>query len=468
MGDYYDHTPEPVRCLVLSPYQNTGNKKQGLNGTLSTCGIDTDSEGSACFQHARSPEENLEEAVNLTRAIDLMVVNAYSVPVKTLNSNTLFGTGTVDRYGQIIEEEEIELAVVDFPLSPGQQRNLEKKWKCKVIDRTGLILEIFADRARTAEGKLQVELARLDYQKSRLVRAWTHLERQRSTGKTGGPGEKQIEIDKRLIAERITRLKKDLEKVEKTRSLQRKKRDDVPYPVVALVGYTNAGKSTLFNRLSGANVMVKDMLFATLDPTMREVLLPSGKKIILSDTVGFISNLPTQLVAAFKATLEEVVEADIILHVRDISSSATHSERKDVLSILEDMNVSEENESVIIEVLNKSDLLDSEEKEILQNQINTMDKTILCSALSGEGTEDLLNYIDRIIHAEDQTVQLVMPVIKGKAISWIHDNANVLSSETMNGGDSSLHMTIKARISQHKLGQFNTYFGDSDIKVIYE
>ena len=318
--------------------------------------------------HERSREARLEEAVGLARAIALDVVDAGVISIKVPKPATLFGSGKVEEITGIIKSSDIGLAIIDHSISPKQQQNLEKAWNCKVLDRTGLILEIFGERAQTKEGTLQVELAHLNYQKGRLVRSWTHLERQRGgLGFVGGPGETQIEADRRLIQERINRLERDLAKVRRTRNLHRSKRKKVPHPVVALVGYTNAGKSTLFNKVTGANVMAKDLLFATLDPTLRQLNLPEGTRVILSDTVGFVSNLPTHLVAAFRATLEEVTEAELILHVRDIAHEDTDAQANDVYSVLNQLGIGEEGHSKVIEVWNKIDLLDGEALEAIRN-----------------------------------------------------------------------------------------------------
>src|SRR5262247_3336316 len=319
--------------------------------------------------NGRTPEARLAEAVGLALAINLTVVHAEVVRLSRYTPATLIGSGAIETFKALVEAEEIELAFIDAPLSPVQQRNLERAWKCKVIDRTGLILEIFGERARTREGQLQVELAALTYQRSRLVRSWTHLERQRGGfGFVGGPGESQLEIDRRLIGDRIVRIRHDLEDVKRTRGLHRRARKRVPYPVVALVGYTNAGKSTLFNRLTRAAVVAKDVLFATLDPTMRLVRLPSGRDIILSDTVGFISDLPTDLVAAFRATLEEVEEADLVLHVRDVSHPESAAQEQDVHRVLEELDLGDDLEETMIEVLNKIDLLEPAERDAVLQQ----------------------------------------------------------------------------------------------------
>ena len=311
----------------------------------------------------RRPELSLDEARSLTEALPgLEVVDAFVVPVPNPKAGTLFGQGKVEELAARCKADEIDLVIVDGPVTPVQQRNLERAWHVKLLDRTGLILEIFGDRAQTREGVLQVDLAHLTYQRSRLVRSWTHLERQRGAlGFVGGPGETQIEADRRMIGEQITRIKRQLAKVVKTRQLHRAGRKKVPFPIVALVGYTNAGKSSIFNRMTGAQVLAKDMLFATLDPTMRGIDLPSGQRIILSDTVGFISDLPTQLVAAFRATLEEVLDADLILHVRDISHPETEAQAADVMAVLEELGVDEARRDAMIEVANKIDLLDAED-----------------------------------------------------------------------------------------------------------
>jgi GTPase len=362
---------------------------------------------------------------------------------------TLFASGNVENLRQIIADNAIGLIVVDGALSPVQQRNLERRWQAKVIDRTGLILEIFGARARTHEGRLQVELAALSYQRSRLVRSWTHLERQRGGfGFLGGPGESQLEIDRRLIGERIARLRRELDDVKRTRSLHREARRRVPYPVVALVGYTNAGKSTLFNRLTRAAVGAEDMLFATLDPTMRRLDLPSGRKAILSDTVGFISDLPTHLVAAFRATLEEVTEADIVVHVRDAHHPDSTAQRADVLAVLADLGLGELVEEGIIEVLNKIDLLDPAARASLVNQARRNSESVALSAATGEGCEGLLQLIDGRLESGARAVRLEVPLSDGKTLAWIYAHGEVLGRR-----DDADAAHLSVRLSDADLGR---------------
>jgi GTP-binding protein HflX len=377
---------------------------------------------------ARDPGARLDEAIGLALAIDLEIDHAEVVAVAKPRPATLFGKGVVARFAEFVKAHEIDIAIVDSALAPIQQRNLERAWHCKVIDRTGLILEIFGARARTKEGQLQVELAALSYQRSRLVRSWTHLERQRGGfGFLGGPGERQLEMDRRIITDRITRLKSELDQVKKTRALHRAARNRVPYPVVALVGYTNAGKSTLFNRLTRAEAFVGDMLFATLDPTMRRVALPSGLEVILSDTVGFISDLPHDLVAAFRATLEEVTGADLILHVRDIAHPDSEAQREDVEAILDELGLGERLEEHVIEVLNKVDLLDAESREVLGHRLARANGRVLASALTGEGVAVLLAAIDRHLAKSARTVTLAVALDDGAAIAWLYDHGQVLA-----------------------------------------
>ena len=388
---------------------------------------------------ARDSEARLEEATGLARAIDLTIVDALIAPVAQIRPATDLGKGKVEEVLGLIKGNDIELVVMDCALSPIQQRNLEKAWGAKVLDRTGLILEIFGRRAKTKEGALQVELAHLNYQRSRLVRSWTHLERQRGGfGFMGGPGETQIEADRRLIQERITRLENELKKVQATRRLHRAGRQRVPYRVVALVGYTNAGKSTLFNRLTRADVQAADMLFATLDPTLRALTLPHGGKAMLSDTVGFISNLPTQLVAAFRATLEEVLEADIILHVRDISHEDAEAQERDVDAVLRQLGIDPEAGSGqrLIEVWNKIDRFDSEERENLRNIAARRPPERPCylvSAHTGEGIDVLLAAIEDRLAAKRTTLDLSIDAADGAGISWLHRNAEVLTKQLHDG-----------------------------------
>jgi GTP-binding protein HflX len=366
----------------------------------------------------------LDEAVGLAQAIDLDVIHAEIVRTPKVRPSTFLGKGVVERFGDLVKVQEIGLVVVDAALAPIQQRNLERAWNAKVIDRTGLILEIFGARARTHEGRLQVELAALSYQRSRLVRSWTHLERQRGGfGFLGGPGESQLEIDRRLIGQRIARLRRDLDEVKRTRALHRVARRREPYPVVALVGYTNAGKSTLFNRLANATVMARDMLFATLDPTMRSLALPSGRNIVLSDTVGFISDLPTQLVAAFQATLEEVAEADLIVHVRDIASPDSQGQKCDVEDVLAGLGLEQARP---IEALNKIDLLDGNNRMTIENQVAREPDMVALSALDGSGCDRLLAAIDRRLSENRHIVDLDVDLADGAAIAWLYRHGEIL------------------------------------------
>lgn len=377
-----------------------------------------------------TPETRLEEAVGLARAINLDVAYREIVRLREIKPSAYFSRGFVDRVKPLFETEEIELMIVDASLTPIQQRNLEKALKIKVIDRTALILEIFGERAKTKEGRLQVELAHLTYQRSRLVRSWTHLERQRGgAGFLGGPGETQIELDRRIIDDKIVRIRKELEKVKKTRELQRSARKRIPYPVVALVGYTNAGKFTLFNYLSSAGVFAENLLFATLDPTMRRIRLPGGREVILSDTVGFISDLPHELIMSFRATLEEVLEADVIVHVRDIANENSLAQKKDVLNVLKSLGLKNiENESGYIEVLNKIDLLDEAGRRYLEENAARNANVVPLSAVSGEGTERFLRLVEDKLSANFRMVEVTTDAADGKLISWIYKNTDVISA----------------------------------------
>jgi len=405
-------------------------------------------------------EARLEEARGLALAIGLVIAESYALPIREPKPATLFGSGQVERIATDCEMHEAELVVVDGQLSAIQQRNLEDKIGRKVIDRTGLILEIFGERAATAEGRLQVELAHLDYQQGRLVRSWTHLERQRGGfGFLGGPGETQIEADRRMIRQRMGRLRKELEQVRKTRGLHRERRERAPWPVVALVGYTNAGKSTLFNRLTGADVMAEDLLFATLDPTMRAIALPGVDKAILSDTVGFISDLPTQLVAAFRATLEEVTAADVIVHVRDIANPDTEEQRERVIDVLRGMDlVDEEGEPTgapIVEAWNKVDLLDEEAQAALRNRIAARDEPIvLLSAQTGEGIETLLDTVDALLTADARVHEITLAAGEGQKLAWLHAHGEVLSQEEVAGEQPGYRLSV--RLTEREFGRFST------------
>jgi GTP-binding protein HflX len=412
-----------VRTVVLVPVRPGHRSAAGNGGGLAPV--------------IHSPQDRLAESAGLARAIQLDVVAEEIVPLPQPRPATLFGSGKVGELATLIGESDVTLAIVDHALSPVQQRNLEKAWSCKVLDRTGLILEIFGQRAATREGRLQVELAHLTYQKSRLVRTWTHLERQRGGfGFLGGPGEAQIETDRRLIDERIAAIRKELVVVVKTRGLHRAGRSRVPLPIVAIVGYTNAGKSTLFNRLTGAAVSAKDQVFETLDPTMRELRLSGGRRAILSDTVGFISDLPHALVAAFRATLEEVVGADLILHVRDISHPETEAQRHDVEAVLGELGIETEAAGgPVLEVWNKADRLSAPERADAERAIvRHGHRAVLVSAHTGEGVEALLAAIDRRLGAHDEILSVQIPVGHGRLLSWLHAHAEVLAEETEESG----------------------------------
>jgi len=404
--------------------------------------------------------ERLEEAKGLALAIGVVIAHSQILPIRQMQPNTLFGSGQVENIETACEQYEAELVIVDGALTPIQQRNLEEKFKRKVIDRTGLILEIFGERAATAEGRLQVELAHLDYQQSRLVRSWTHLERQRGGfGFLGGPGETQIEADRRMIRQRMGRLRRELEQVRKTRALHRERRDRAPWPVVALVGYTNAGKSTLFNSLTGSDVMAQDLLFATLDPTMRAISLPGVEKAILSDTVGFISDLPTQLVAAFRATLEEVTAADVICHVRDMANPSHAAQKKQVIEVLADLGVMDRETGVseipIIEVWNKADLLEDVRKAELAEAARGQG-AVLLSAVTGEGIEDFTEIVAAKLTEKAREVTVTVPLSDGRRIAWLHAHGDVLNEEDAGAGDTGPQRRLTVRLNPKELGQYHS------------
>lgn len=390
----------------------------------------------------RSADARLEEAVGLARAIALPVADAWVQRLDRARPKALFGQGLVDVVAERVQAEAWDLVIVNTALTPVQQRNLERAWQCKVIDRTGLILDIFGERARTREGTLQVELAALTFQRSRLVRSWTHLERQRGgLGFVGGPGESQIELDRRLIDDRIAKIKRELADVTRTRTLHRRTRKQVPYPIIALVGYTNAGKSTLFNRLSGARVDARDQVFATLDPTMRGVVLPGGRKIILSDTVGFISDLPTGLIAAFRATLEEVLEADIVLHVRDAAHPDSDAQRADVEAVLKELSVDPATHC-LIEVLNKTDRMDPVDSAAAQARFDRERGPVPVSALTGQGCDALLVAIDAILAQTERVLSIAVPLSDGARLAWFYRRGTVLDRV-----DDDAHARISVRLS---------------------
>ncbi len=407
-------------------------------------------------RYHRAIEDLLEEAEGLVHAIHMEVTSTRVAKVSKISPAQLLGKGAAEEIGLIIEDEKPAVVVVNYKLSPIQQRNLEKLWNVKVIDRTGLILEIFGERAQTKEGRIQVDLALLEYQKSRLVRSWTHLERQRGGGGfMGGPGETQIELDRRAINDRLAQLKRDLEQVRRTRDLGRKQREKVPFPIVALVGYTNAGKSTLFNRLTGADVFVEDLVFATLDPTLRRLELPNGKIVILSDTVGFIADLPTTLVEAFRATLEQVQYADIILHVRDVSSPDHPWQRQDVINVLSELGIDYDTDPRIYEVLNKVDAVPQENLEDLKRDVAFSGERVLpVSARTGEGIDRLLAKLGEHITQKDAVFSYLIPPQDGKAMAWLHKEGEVVEQ----GADEEGNTLVKVRLNDDNRGRFEARF----------
>ncbi len=416
---------------------------------------------------SRDPARRLEEAVSLAQAIELDVRDAIIVPMRKVAPATLLGGGKVEELKGRIEAADAELVILDTHLSPVQQRNLEKAWDVKVLDRTGLILEIFGRRASTKEGRLQVELAHLEYQRTRLVRSWTHLERQRGgAGFMGGPGETQIEIDRRILKDRIARIRRQLQEVARTRELHRKTRRRTPWPVVALAGYTNTGKSTLFNRLTRAQVLAKDQLFATLDPTMRLIRLASGREVVLSDTVGFISDLPTTLVAAFRATLEEVVEADLVLHVRDMNDEdEARAQKQDVLRVLAELGIGED--KPIIEVWNKADLWAEETRARLEGLAAKRDDVVITSALTGEGLDALQERIAKKLAASSAVRRLRLSHAEGADLAWCYRHAEVLAREDAEDGVALTLRLPPAELSRAER-RFGTRLEEADVRTSTE
>ncbi|MEN3146045.1 GTPase HflX [Neorhizobium sp. IRAMC:178] len=437
---------DDMRALVIVPVLKQGRSKAGQG------------DASQAPAPQRSNEARLEEAIGLAKAIDLEIMQGLIVPISQPRPGTLMGSGKIEEIKALLDEHDAGLVIVDHPLTPVQQRNLEKEWQAKVIDRTGLILEIFGRRASTKEGTLQVDLAHLNYQKGRLVRSWTHLERQRGgAGFMGGPGETQIEADRRLLQERIVKLERELEQVVRTRQLHRAKRRKVPHPIVALVGYTNAGKSTLFNRITGAGVLAEDMLFATLDPTLRRMKLPHGRTVILSDTVGFISDLPTHLVAAFRATLEEVLEADLVLHVRDMSDPDNAAQAGDVMRILSDLGIDEKEAAKrIIEVWNKIDRLDPEAHEAIAERAAGRENVMAVSAISGEGVDALMDEISKRLSGVLTETSIVIPADQLSIVSWVYSNAVVDGREDNEDGS----VTLDVRMSEAEAAEFERKLGN--------